>query len=159
MSSFTAVAEENIALIRRGLDAFSRGDFDAGVVDMDPEVEWHVAFRLPDLPPDKTIYRGPDEVRRLWAAFTSVWEQLTVTLEEVIEARDDVVVVRARFAGQGSGSGIEVDRTVFYVFEIVAGRLKRLRPFDTEAEAVVAAADRRFPRPGLQASSGNADLG
>jgi ketosteroid isomerase-like protein len=151
------VTEENIALIRRGLDAFSRGDFDAGVEDMDPEVEWHVAFRLPDIPPDKTIYRGPDEVRRLWAAFTSVWEQLTVALEEVVQARDDVVVVRARFAGQGSGSGIEVDRTVFYVFEIVSGKLKRLRPFDTEAEAVVAAADLRFPMPGLQASGRNAD--
>ncbi|HZG48457.1 MAG TPA: nuclear transport factor 2 family protein [Thermoleophilaceae bacterium] len=157
MSSFATVAGENIALIQRGLDAFSRGDFDAGVADMDPEIEWHVAFRLPDMPPEKTIYRGPDEVRRLWAAFTSVWEQLTVTLEEVVEARDDVVVVRARFAGQGSGSGIEVDRTVFYVFEIVAEKLKRLRPFDTEAEAVLAAAELRLPRPGLQASGRNAD--
>jgi hypothetical protein len=41
--------------------------------------------------------------------------------------------------GQGSASGIEVDRTVFYVFEIVAGKLKRLRPFNTEAEALEAA--------------------
>jgi ketosteroid isomerase-like protein len=41
-------AEENIALIHRGLDAFSRGDFDAGVADMQPDVEWHLSFRLPD---------------------------------------------------------------------------------------------------------------
>jgi hypothetical protein len=32
-----------------------------------------------------------------------------------------------------------VDRTVLYVFEIAAGKLKRLRPFDTEAEAIEAA--------------------
>jgi hypothetical protein len=107
--------------------------------DMQPDVEWHLAFRLPDLPVDKTIYRGPGEVLRLWAAFRSAWKQLTVTLEEVVDAREDVVVVRARFVGQGSGSRIEVDRTLFYVFEIAAGKLKRLRPFDSEAEALAAA--------------------
>jgi ketosteroid isomerase-like protein len=58
-------AEEKIALIHRGLDAFSRGDFDAGVDDMQPDVEWHVSFRLPDLPLDKAVYHGHDEVRRL----------------------------------------------------------------------------------------------
>jgi hypothetical protein len=36
---------------------FSRGDFERGVQDVQPDVEWHVAFRLPDLPVDKTIYR------------------------------------------------------------------------------------------------------
>jgi ketosteroid isomerase-like protein len=132
-------AEENVALVYRGLDAFSRGDFDAGVADMQPDVEWHVSFRLPDLPLDKVVYRGRDEVQRLWAAFRSGWAELTVTLEEVADASEDFVVVRTRFVGRGSASGIEVDRTIFYVFEIAAGKLKRLRPFDTEREALEAA--------------------
>ena len=132
-------AEENIALINRGLDAFSRGDFDAGVADMQPDIEWHVSFRIPDLPLDKAVYTGRDEVRRLWAAFRSGWATLTVALEEVVDAREDIVVVRARFVGRGSASGIEVDRTIFYVFEIASGKLKRLRPFDTGAEALEAA--------------------
>jgi ketosteroid isomerase-like protein len=132
-------ADDNIALIQRGLDAFSRGDFDAGVADMQPDVEWHVAFQLPDLPFDKAVYHGHDEVRRLWTAFRSGWADLTVSLEEVVEAREDFVVVRARFVGRGSASEIEVDRTIFYVFEIAAAKLKRLRPFDTEADALEAA--------------------
>jgi ketosteroid isomerase-like protein len=132
-------AEENIALVHRGLDAFSRGDFDAGVEDMRPDIEWHVSFRLPDLPLDKPVYHGRDEIRQLWAAFRSGWAKLTVTLEEVIAAREDFVVVRARFVGRGNASGIEVDRTIFYLFEIADGQLKRLRPFDTEPEALEAA--------------------
>ena len=132
-------AEENIALTHRGFEAFSRGDFDASVADMHPEIEWHVAFRLPDLPFDKPIYRGPAEVKELWTAFSSVWAELTATVEEVIEARNDLVVARVRFVGTGGGSGIEVDRTLFYVADIVGGRLRRLRPFDTEAEALAAA--------------------
>jgi ketosteroid isomerase-like protein len=136
---WATAAEENIAFIHRGLDAFSRGDFEVGAALMQPDVEWHVSFRLPDLPMGKTVYRGPDEVMQLWAAFRSVWDELSVTLEEVVEAHGDVAVVRARFVGRGSASGVEVDRTLFYVFEIAAGKLKRLRPFDTEAEALTAA--------------------
>jgi ketosteroid isomerase-like protein len=132
-------AQENIALVYRGLDAFSRGDFDAGVKDMQPDIEWHLSFRLPDLPLDKPVYHGQDEVRRLWAAFRSGWAKLTVTLEEVVDAREDFVVVRTRFVGRGGASGIEVDRTVFYLFEIAAGKLKRLRPFDTGRKALEAA--------------------
>jgi ketosteroid isomerase-like protein len=89
----------------------------------------------------KTVYGGPDEVMRVWAAFRSVWDELSVTLEEVVEAHQEVVVVRARFVGRGSASGVEVDRTLFYVFEIAAGKLKRLRPFDTEAEALAAGSE------------------
>ena len=88
---------------------------------------------------DKTVYRGHDEVRQLWAAFRSGWAELTVILEAVVDAREDLVVVRARFVGRGSSSGIEVDRTVFYVFERASGKLKRLRPFDAEADALAAA--------------------
>jgi ketosteroid isomerase-like protein len=68
-----------------------------------PDVKWHLAFRLPDLPLDKTVYHGRDEVRRVWAAFRSASDQLSLTLEEVVDARDDVVVIRARFVGRGSG--------------------------------------------------------
>src|SRR5262249_6961171 len=116
-----------------------RGDLEASLAIMDPEVEWHVAFRIPDLPIDKPVYRGIDEVRALWTAFRSTWDPLTITLEEVIDERDGVVVARAHFIGRGETSGIEVDRTIFYVFEIEDGLLMRLRPFDTPDEAIAAA--------------------
>jgi hypothetical protein len=59
-----------------------------GVFDRDPEgeessnthkitdIHHSVSFRLPDLPVGKSIYRGPDEVMRLWAAFRSLWDEL-----------------------------------------------------------------------------------
>ena len=132
-------AEENIAFIHRGLDAFSRGDLEVGAELTQPDVEWHLSFRLPDLPVGKTVYRGPDEVMRVWAAFRSVWDELSVTLEEVIEAHEDVVVVRARFVGRGSASGVEVDRTLFYV-----------RCWEAEATAAVLHRGRGFGRAGSE---------
>jgi ketosteroid isomerase-like protein len=129
----------NVELIRQGLDAFSRRDIDAAVADMHPDVEWHVAFQLPDLPLDKTIYNGPDEVRELWAAFSSAWDELTVTVEEVLEDSGDTTIVRARFVGRPYDIDVAINRTIFYVFEISDSLLRRLRPFDTEAEARAAA--------------------
>ena len=72
---------------------------------MRQDVEWHVAFPLPDLPMDKTIYRGPDEVRSLWAAFSSVWDELTVSVEEVVErARTRWSSARASSAGRAAAA-------------------------------------------------------
>jgi ketosteroid isomerase-like protein len=129
----------NLTLIRYGLAAFSRGDFDAGVENMQPDIEWYVTFRLPDLAPDKTIYRGTEEVRMLWAAMKDAWETFTVAVEEVIDDRDDATVVRVRFVGRPLNVDVAVDRVLYYVFEIADGKLRRLRPFDTQAEALAAA--------------------
>jgi ketosteroid isomerase-like protein len=134
-----AGSSDNVALIRRGLDAFSRGAFDESMADIHEDIEWYVAFRLPDLPADKDVYRGHDEVRELWSAFSGGWESLTATLEDVVAERDDLVIVRVHWVGRGEASGVEVDRTIFYVFEIADGKLLRLRPFDDEAEALQAA--------------------
>ena len=49
--------------MRVGFDAWSRGSLDESLAVMDPAIEWHIAFRLPDLPPDLRVVRGHDEVR------------------------------------------------------------------------------------------------
>ena len=131
--------EEQLELVRRGLDAFSRGDLDASLAEIHPEIEWHIAFRLPDLPFDKEVYRGRDEVRQLWTAFRSAWDELTIDLEEVVAAVPGTVVLGARFRGRGQGSGAEVDQRVFFVYEIEDDQLRSSRPFETRAEALAAA--------------------
>ena len=130
---------ENEAVMRRGFAAFSRGDWDACLADMEPEIEWHVTFALPDLPPDQKVFRGHDEVRMLFDNIAEAWEGLTLEMEEVLFDDDDVLITRARFAGRGRGSGIEVDRRLFYVQELRDHKLLRQRPFETESEAFVAA--------------------
>lgn len=126
-------------LAREGLDAFSRRDFDASLAIMHPDIEWHLTFPLPDLPPGKTVFRGHDEVRSLWENFTSTWESMTIEIEG-IEAeepaeRGEIVIVHVRFCGLGEGSGIEVDQSLYYVFEIEDDLLVRLRPTDSLDEA------------------------
>jgi ketosteroid isomerase-like protein len=70
--------ERKVQLLRDGLDAFSRGNLGESLDPMHPDIEWHVAFRLPDLPLPKDVYRGRDEVEMLWQQFRSAWDELTV---------------------------------------------------------------------------------
>lgn len=130
---------ENAEIARRGFAAFSRGDWDACLAEVHAEIEWHLTFRLPDLPPDKDVYYGHEEVQELFDAFKSVWDELTIDVEEVLYDRDDVLVLRVRFRGRGGASGIEVDRRLFYLQTIEDGKLRVQRPFESEREAFAAA--------------------
>jgi ketosteroid isomerase-like protein len=122
-------------MMRRGLDAFSRGAFDEAVAELHPEIEWHVAFRLPDLPDQRDVCHGLDEVRALWEAFTAAWETLTVELEELLYVDEERLVARTRFRGRGSKSGIEVDRVIYYSYRYRDGLLAYTRGFDDEESA------------------------
>ena len=133
------MVRSNLELIENGLAAFSRGDFDEAARVMHPDIEWHILFQLPELPPGQTVFHGVDEVRDLWALTRSGWDELSVAVEEVLDDRDDRTIVRARFVGRLRAAGVEVDRPVYYVFELRDGKLHRLRPFDTEADARAAA--------------------
>jgi SnoaL-like domain len=52
----------NLDLARRGYEAFARGDLDAAIEFMHPEIEAHD----PPEVPDATVYRGREAVRRDW---------------------------------------------------------------------------------------------
>lgn len=113
-----SVEERNVRLLREGFEAFNQGNPGESLDVMHPDIEWHVVFRLPDLPLPKDVYRGRDEVQAVWRQFGSAWEELTVVLEEIRYVDEERVVARARFHGRGRGSGIEVDRIVFFAFRI-----------------------------------------
>jgi ketosteroid isomerase-like protein len=99
-------AERTIDTVRRGLAAFSRGDFEAAAHEIHPDIEWHVTFRLPDLPLPKDVYRGPEEVLQLWRAFTSAWETMETEIEEILYVDAERALLRVRFAGRGAESGV-----------------------------------------------------
>jgi uncharacterized protein len=127
--------ERNLELMRNGLGSFSRGALDESLQYLHPEIEWHLAFRLPDLPLQKDVYRGHEEVKALWTQFRSAWDEMRIDLEEVLHVDDERMVARTRFRGRGSVSGAEVDQVVFYAFRVREGLLVYCRPFDDEAAA------------------------
>jgi ketosteroid isomerase-like protein len=125
----------NEQALRQGFAAFSEGRFEDCLETLHPEIEWHIAFRLPDLPLDRSVVHGHDEVVELWRQFGSVWERLVFEPQEILYDRGEKTIVRIHLQATGGESGVELDSTLFYAMTIRDGLLLRIRPFDSPEAA------------------------
>jgi ketosteroid isomerase-like protein len=133
------MSQENLERIRRGYDAFNRGDLASAAKDFDPNIEWKIPFDLPDGPPDET-YRGPEAVIRFWQNWRAAFADFRIEIEEIIDAGDKVIVFGG-VRGRGAESGVDVDTPSFpqlWTFRD-DGRPLRVEMFQNRAEALEAA--------------------
>lgn len=122
-------------LVREMVDRFEQGDrvYWRSVVAED--VDW-------DMSGDESglfdRYRGHEEVAAFFTQWLGTWEDYSIENTELIDAGDSVVVV-FRQHGRGKGSGIEVDRDFYGVYDVRGGKVTRYRQFKTREEALAAA--------------------
>ena len=125
----------NAETVRRLFDDFARRDFDAALARLDPEVDWG---EPPDMPETVGSYRGREGVVAEFGRFMAAWAELEVTLEDVREVGERVVV-RTHWRGRSRGAGIEVDQFVSQVYDLRDGRVARVRQFRELDDALAAA--------------------
>jgi ketosteroid isomerase-like protein len=119
------IADSNIDIVRRGFEAFNRGELDDLGANWHPDVEWTPP---PDLP-DSQTYHGHAAVREFLGEFTSVFAGLQA---EAVEFREngDLVAAHYIWRGAGAGSGVSVDsfeQHAWGLFEFSGGLLRRVR--------------------------------
>ena len=125
---------ENVELLKRGYEAFNRGDLDAVFELLDPEIEWVNDERVPFA----GTYRGHDELRALLRDQQEVFDQLTMEPYEFFETGDHVVVfVRVRARGEASGAALEI--TIGHLWTISNGKGVRWQGFPEREKALEAA--------------------
>jgi ketosteroid isomerase-like protein len=132
------MSQENVERIRRGYEAFNRGDLAGAAKDFDPSFEWRISLQLPDSPPDET-YRGPEDIIRFWETWRAAFDDFRIELEEIIDAGDHVIVF-ARVRGRGVGSGADVETPTFPQVWTLGhdGRPVRVEMYPGRAEALEA---------------------
>jgi ketosteroid isomerase-like protein len=120
------VAVSAVDLVRRSYVAFARGDLDAVVADMDPEIEWHQAQGLPH----GGLYHGLDEVRR--NIFDPLdgewWDEFTADPDEFLDAGSEVVVV-GRYRGIAKGTRKQLDVPFVHIWTVRGDKAIRFRQF------------------------------
>jgi ketosteroid isomerase-like protein len=127
------MSRKNVEIVRRAIDAFNRGDFDAALQDIAPEatVDWSHSRG-----PDAGVYVGHDAIRRLWTELTEPFERLTMVPGEFIPHGEHVVVpITGRMTGRG---GIEVESKTATVATFRGGRMVRWTMYQERAEALKA---------------------
>ena len=126
------MSEENVEIVRRAFayEVYGVGDRAEAEAIFDP----HVVMN----PIDEGPSYGPDGMRYDWERWASAFDDLRVTVEEIIDAGDQVVVV-AHHEGRGRASGVEVDTRFYEVYRLREGKVARVDEYTERADALEAA--------------------
>jgi len=129
--------QENVEIVRRGLEAWQRDDFDSWLATLDPGMEWHTGFeRL--VAGTESFYRGHEGMRRAWRVYRTEFEEFQVEAQELRDVGDDRVVLLGRFRWRGPASGIATESPLGMVFTLRDGKIIRSLDYFSHEEALKA---------------------
>jgi ketosteroid isomerase-like protein len=131
------MSRENVEAIRRATDAYNRGDIDAVLAELDPEIEWHPLLQVL-LGGEATVYRGHEGVRELYRDLDDAFTELEADQSEFRDLGEQVVAI-GHFQGRGRESGASTETAIVWLVEFKNGKAVRIREYLDPAEALEAA--------------------
>jgi ketosteroid isomerase-like protein len=131
------MSEENVEIVRRHMDAYLSGDFEAALRVYSPEVECDTTVR-----PEGSVYRGREGVIEAFRVWRGTWEGWKGEIEEIIDGGDRVLMVLHE-SGRGKGSGVEVEQRTFFVYTLRNDMIVHALVLVNEAQAFEAAGLRK----------------
>ena len=128
------MSQENVEVVRAGMDAWNRGDWDEALKDAAPDIEIDNSSNIGEW---RGVHRGHDQIRQLWRSFLEPWESVWNEIDEVIDAGDRVVTCQT---GHLRGrDGIEVTTKTSFVWTFRDGVVTHIEAFNERAKALKAA--------------------
>ncbi len=123
-------------IVRRVFDSINRADIDGALEAAadDFEVDWSNSIG-----PAKGIYRGKEQVRKVWTSFVEAFDVFRWDAEEIIEVDESRVIAVNHVRMRGRGSGIEVDAVGAQLWTISEGIGRSIKLYQSKAEALEAA--------------------
>ena len=125
--------------VRRGNEAFNRGDLDGWLADADPDIRIRSSFTGQE-------FHGLDGAREWWREVRGYFSNFEIEHEEIRDV-GDFVIVRASIRGHGTDSSAPVKQSAWGVLEFRNGKCVASLAFLNEADALEAAGLREPPLP------------
>jgi ketosteroid isomerase-like protein len=122
------MSHRNVEIVRAALDAFARGEVEAALAHVHPEM---VSTRTD---PDGAVFHGREGLLALMADWTEGFAEWSYRAEEFIDAGDHVVV-RLYQWGTGAGSGVPVDGDYWLTYAFEDGMVRRFTIFTDKERA------------------------
>jgi ketosteroid isomerase-like protein len=126
------MSQENVDMLRRGFEAYSRGDIDGAVSDFAPDCRYTAAGIIPDR---TGVFHGPEGYKEFVGWLRSEFDDAQAEVDELIDAGDQVVV-GSTLRGRGRQSGAQAKFTFWQVWTVQNGRFVRGQGFASRAEAL-----------------------
>ena len=95
------MSQENVELVRSAAEAWKRGDVEAALSYLDPEVRLDLSAR-----PDGQVWHGRDGYRRAMIDWIGAWIDWEFEIEGVLDAGENRVALLFRESGRGKTSGL-----------------------------------------------------
>jgi ketosteroid isomerase-like protein len=131
------MSQENVELAWEAIDALNRGDLDAWLALLSPDVVWEA---LPGVPGIGLLYRGRAEVRGWIEELWEVAEGVVHTeIEQITDLGEDRVFLALVLTARGRGSGVPFEMPTWSVIWYREGLVTRRQIFWTRDEALDAA--------------------
>jgi ketosteroid isomerase-like protein len=115
------MSQENVEVVRRGNDAFNRGDYDRFAESLHPQIELRDHAHAADAP---EAVKGAQAVLSLLSQWRESFDEFRADISEYIEVDDHVVCV-TRWTGRGKASDAAVDVSQVDVYELRKGKIVR----------------------------------
>jgi ketosteroid isomerase-like protein len=123
------VSDENVELIRRIYDLWSREESARDLIAEDVEY----------VNPSYAVEPGTRHGRKSFAMVRDTYEDFKVRVERFLDTDGDDVVVLARYTASGRGSGVPLEGEHGYVWTVRDGQAVRFQWFQSHREALDAA--------------------
>lgn len=122
-------------LIRAAFEAFNRGDMEAVLAFLDPEVE----VFADEVVGNAGTYRGRDGFLEWNREWMEAWDDFRVELGELEDLDGENVLIQVTQVGRGKDSGIEIAQEFVYLFQVLDGHVVRLHLYSDRESALAAA--------------------
>jgi ketosteroid isomerase-like protein len=129
------MSQENVEIVRRGTDAYNRGDLD-GILEnwaSDAVLDWSNSRGF-----DAGVFRGRDEIRAHWQRLLAAFDEVRIELVDVIEVEDGLLIVENVGYLRGRDS-IEVQTRSAWLITIRDGKTTSFTLYQTKQDALEAA--------------------
>jgi ketosteroid isomerase-like protein len=127
------MSQENVEIVKRGINAFYRRDLD-GLEELGtPYIEWTTSMGAIE----GETFRGREGSDAYVARLTDAWEEFRTVAEDVRDLGGRVLML-GQVEGRGKGSGVPVDMPLAQVYDFRDGKVCRIRSYLDHAEALEA---------------------
>jgi ketosteroid isomerase-like protein len=110
--------------LRTAYEGFGRGDIQAVLSVMDPEIEWDATDALAHT----GLYQGHEGVTEYIQSLAGVWEEFTLNPEQFTESGDGAhVMVLGNVTGKLAATGQDVEARFAHVLQLDDGQVTRLK--------------------------------
>jgi ketosteroid isomerase-like protein len=118
------VSDSNVEVVRSLFELYARGGIDAALEALDDGI---VIVIPPEMSAEPDSYHGHEGARRYFDGFDGMLEDIRYEALELIPEGEHVLA-RARMAGRGVTSGLEVELETFVVHRVEGGKVTLIEP-------------------------------